>query len=178
MKNYLKFGIVLLLSVVMSACDKDDDVSKEEENESKNPVEFNDQEFNWNDNAELWYYSDDQYYDMNMFTGSLRVDYGRLSGSGDWLVIEFYTPTSGTLVAGDYIISNSDDEGTCTVNLDLDVDTYGQYPTTGSSTYFTNGKVTVKGSGDTYTVTLDVTDNEGNVLKGTFSSSFALTTVY
>ncbi len=174
MKNNLKFGIVLLLSVVMFACDKDDDLS----NETTNPVKFNDQSFNWNDNAELWYYSDDQYYDMNVFTGSLRVDYGGLAGSGDWLVIEFYTTTPGTLVAGDYFVSDSEDEGTCTVDLSLEYDTYGEYPTIGSSAYFTSGEVAVKGSGDTYTVTLDVTDNEGNVLKGTFSTSFSLMTVY
>lgn len=171
MKNYLKFGIILLLSVVMFACDKDDDVSKEE---NTNPVEFNGESFSWNDDAELWYYSDDQYYDMNLFTGSLRVDYGRLTGSGDWLVIEFYTSTPGILVAGDYVVGDNEEEGTCTVDFDFDVDANGQYPTTGSSTYFTSGKVTVKGSGDTYTVTFDVTDDEGNELKGTVTSSFAM----
>lgn len=173
MKNYLKIGIVLLLSVAMFACDKDDDVSKEEKS---NPVEFNDQSFSWNDNAELWYYSDDQYYDMNLFTGSLRVDYGRLTGSGNWLVIEFYTPTAGILEPGDYVLGDNEEEGSCAVNFDFDVDANGQYPTTGSSTYFTSGKVTIKGSGDTYTVTFDVTDDEGNELKGTVTSSFA--TVY
>jgi len=173
MKNYLKIGMALLIAVTMFSCDKDDDVSKEEENEKTNPVEFNGESFSWNDNAELWYYSDDQYYDMNLFTGSLKVDYGSLAGSGDWLKIDFYTSTPGTLVAGDYVVSNSEDEGTCTVNFDFDVDTYGQYPTTGSSTYFTSGKVTIKGSGDTYTVTFDVIDDEGNELKGTVTSSFA-----
>lgn len=177
MKNYLKIGIVLLLSVSLFSCEEEEEVLQGEEKEKANPVEFNDQSFSWNDNAELWYYNDDQYYDMNMFTGSLRVDYG-LTGSGDWLVIEFYTPTPGTLSEGDYVVSDSNDEGTCVVDLSLDVDTYGQYPTTGSSVYFTSGKVTIEGSGDTYTVTLDVTDEDGNILEGTFSSSFAITNVY
>lgn len=162
----------MLLSVSLFSCEKDDDVSNEE-NETAKPVKFNDQSFNWNDNGELWYYTDDQYYDMNLFTGSLRVDYGSLIGSGDWLVIEFYTTTPGTLVAGDYIVSDSEDEGTCTVDLSLDYDTYGEYPTIGSSAYFISGKVTVKGSGDTYTVTFDVSDDYGNELKGTVKSSFA-----
>lgn len=175
MKNYLKIGMALLIAVTMFSCEKDDDVSIDDE--KTNPVEYNDQSFSWNDYAELWYYSDDQFYNMNVFTGSLKVDYGRLSGSGDWLEIDFYTSTPGTLVAGDYVLSNSEEEGTCELDLDLDVDTYGQYPTTGSSPNFTSGKVTVKGSGDTYTVTLDVTDEDGNSLKGTFKSSFALTTV-
>lgn len=167
----------MLLSVSLFSCEKDDDVSKEE-NENTNPVEFNDNGFSWNDNAELWYYNDDQYYNMNMFTGSLRVDYGGLTGSGDWLQIDFYTSTPGTLVAGDYVVSYSEDEGTCMVDFSFDVDANSQYPTTGNSVYFSSGKVTVKGSGDTYTVILDVTDEDGNKLKGTFSSSFSLMTVY
>jgi len=162
----------MLLSVSFFSCEKDDDVSNDE-NETTNPVKFNDQSFSWNDYAELWYYTDDQYYDMNLFTGSLRVDYGGLTGSGDWLVIEFYTTTPGTLIAGDYTVSDSEDEGTCTVDLSLDYDTYGEYPTTGSSAYFISGIVTLKGSGDTYTVTFDVTDDSGNELKGTVKSSFA-----
>jgi len=175
MKTFLKFGLVFLLIATFS-CDKDDDVSKAEE--KTNPIEFNDQSFNWNDNAELWYYNDDQYYDMNLFTGSLKVDYGRLTGSGDWLNVEFYTPTAGTLDAGDYVVSDSGDEGTCTVDFSFDVSAYGQYPTTGSSSYFTSGSVSVEGSGETYTVTFDVTDDDGNELKGTVKSSFSLMTVY
>ncbi|MBI9053682.1 MAG: hypothetical protein JEY96_07675 [Bacteroidales bacterium] len=171
MKNYLKIGMALLIAVTMFSCDKDDDVKKDDPKE--NPVEFNDQTFSWNDYAELWYYSDDQFYNMNVFTGSLKVDYGRLTGSGDWLEIDFYTSTPRTLVAGDYVLSNSEEEGTCELDLDLDVNANGQYPTTGSSPSFTSGKVTIKGSGDTYTVTLDVTDEDGNKLEGTFKSSFA-----
>lgn len=167
----------MMLSVSLFSCDKDDDVSKDE-NETTNPVEFNDNGFTWNDNAELWYYNDDQYYDMNLFTSSLKVDYGRLTGSGDWLNVEFYTPTAGTLVAGDYAVSDSGDESTCMVDISFDVDANSQYPSTGSSTYFTSGKVTISGSGDTYTVTFDVTDDDGNELKGTVKSSFSLMTVY
>ena len=173
MKNYLKLAMAFLIAVTIVSCDKDDDVEKKD-----SPLMYNDQTFSWNDNAELWYYNDDLYYDMNMFTGSLKVDYGSLTGSGDWLNIEFYTPTAGTLVAGDYVVSDSEEEGSCTVNFDFDVDANGQYLTTGSSAYFTSGNVSIKGSGETYTVTFDVIDDEGNKLKGVVQSNFALTTVY
>jgi hypothetical protein len=110
---------------------------------------------------------------MNLFTGSLRVE-NSLAGKGDWLEITFYTPTAGTLQPGDYVVSSSEDEGTCTIDFNFDVDATGQYLEIGSTAYFTNGKVTVKGSGDKFTATIDGTDDDGNKLKGTVTSKFAL----
>lgn len=160
--------ISLAVLFAFTACDKDDDATKND-----NPLIFNDQTFSWNDYAELWYYYDDQYYDMNMFTGTLRVDHARLIGIGNWLNIEFYTSASGILSPGYYILTDSGDEGTCSVDLSLDVNANGEYPITGSYTNFISGNVTIEGSGNTYTVTLDVTDDEGNNMKGTFNSVFA-----
>ncbi len=169
MRNYLKIGMTLLFAITMFSCEKDDDATKKD-----SPLTFNDQTFNWNDNAELWHYSSDGYYDMNIFTGSLKIDQG-LYGNGDWLNIEFYTTT---LTTGEFIISDTGDEGTCIVDLDLDIEAHGQYTTGGTSAYFTTGTVKVEGSGNTYSVTIDATDDEGNTLKGTYSSSFALMNVY
>lgn len=145
--------ILPLLAITFNSCSKDDDGG----NGEVNKITFNGKSYDIT-GGRMHYFGQDE--------KATNIDLVLLAQNGAYLEIEMYVPNGNTkLVAGKYNLNTNSTEFTYSDSYAVD-ENDNDYEITG-------GTIEIAVSGDTYTITVNVTLSSGGTAKGTYKGGLA-----
>ncbi len=157
-----------VMPLFFAACSDDDD-------DKKNHFKYDGNTYEMTSGVILdWGYSwgDGYMFDLYLFSEGIQYNgIWDITGTGDGIFFEFYSPNENELAAGTYNYDAEDEGDPFTFSwsdfvLDFDIENE-----TGTEIDITGGSVEVKKSGSTYTITIDVVAEDGKPVTGYFKGT-------
>lgn len=186
-KSFKNLALFLMGAIVLVSC-KDETEDPIENNPTVNVLTFGNQTVNLKNTGIMEYYGADdgsdpdfQYdgynFDLTFFGDNLQFHFDSdgevdsVSGNGLLFYFETFSTDSTKLADGTYtfdedlpLAANSFDIGAYSLNWDN--------TDTASATFISSGTLEVSSTGDTYTIEMDLTDENNQKVTGTFKGSF------
>jgi len=166
-KNLFKLAFVLLsFGVFFSSCSDEETLS--------NAFSYKGQEYPIEKGRMITYGSvTTGVYNIDLELYSSEVNPVSDTGTGNMIYFEMFTNNNTSLAAGEYTFTQTEANYTFDIAKFYINFNFGSW--SGTSFYVHEGTVNIKKSGTTFTIDIDCTDDQGNVIKGNYEGTLSFT---
>ncbi len=171
MKKYLLTLLVISMPFAFSACDDDDD---NDLNGQENTFTYDGESYAI-DHGLLFYYGEyggAHDYDLILHSDGISFEEESFSGNGNALIFIIYSDSATGLTPGSYNYEEDEEpfsfmEGEMLLEFDIATES-------GTEMWIEGGSIDVERSGNTYTLEINVTAEDGKPIRGTFEGGINL----